>query len=152
MQLLYIDRSLYPPIYLYLYHDHRFRPEIPDLLYCPVWWCHLPWSSNWGIQVFADYTHGNKRKQNASLIFAHIPVLVSHALQFFTCIYLHAQTAVHACDICTWRIPVISITGKTYEHPPTGVTCQEENGTDSWISGKTCNLGRQPLCLTGSLR
>ena len=47
-----------------------------------------------GLQVFADHTHKNKCKTNASMIFA------CH-MRPFTHVYLHAQTAVDAGDIRT---------------------------------------------------
>ena len=54
------------------------------------------------IRVFADYPGGNKRKQNASTIFAHMPALVSCTVQLFTHVNVYAQTAVDAGNICTW--------------------------------------------------
>ena len=47
----------------------------------------MAWRSNWQYSDFAEHTCGNKRKQNAPMIFAH------HAL--FTHVYLHALTEVH---------------------------------------------------------
>ena len=55
------------------------------------------------------------------------------AMQLFTCVYLHAQTAVDEGDVRTWRIMVILIVGKT-QIPPIGASCQKENGADSCIS------------------
>ena len=45
---------------------HRYRREIPDLLYHPVWWHCLLWSSSLGIQhvkVLVHHTHRRKHTQ-----------------------------------------------------------------------------------------
>ena len=51
----------------------------------------------------------------------------------FSRVYLHAQTAVDAGDICTWRTTVILITGKTWRLP-IWTPCWDKNGTCSGIS------------------
>ena len=52
-----------------------------------------------GLRVFADHTCKNKCKTNASMI-------------FLCRVYFHAQTAVDAGDICTWRTTVILLMEK----------------------------------------
>ena len=60
------------------------------------------------------------------------------AMQLFTHIYLHVQTAADAGDICTWRMTVFWSRGKPRTFPIGGTPWKEENGADSWIS----NLNR----------
>ena len=57
----------------------------------------------------------------------------SHAVQRFMCVYIHAQTAVDAGDIRTWRITVILITGIT-QRPPIWAPCRDKNGAGFGIS------------------
>ena len=54
-------------------------------------------------------------------------------VRHFTCVYLQAQTAVDADDICTWRTTVILITGKA-GRPSIWAPCQNKNGAASGIS------------------
>ena len=58
----------------------------------------------------------------------------SCAKQHFMHVCLHAQTAVHTGNICTWQTTIILITGKTWR-PPNRVPCRDQNGTGSGISG-----------------
>ena len=72
---------------LHLQFNHRYRKEIPELLYRPVQWHRQPWSSNCSIWVFAGHTSGNKGKQ--------MRPWSSLTLQHFMRVYFHAQTAMH---------------------------------------------------------
>ena len=46
-----------------------------------------------------------------------MPSWSSRAMRHFTCVCLHAQTAVHAGNICTWRIMIILIYGENLKTP-----------------------------------
>ena len=67
-------------------------------------------------------------------------LVVVRSMLLFTHVYLHAQTAGDASDICTWRITVILITGKP-EYLLLEPHAQKKKGADSWISGLNSWLG-----------
>ena len=75
-----------------------------------------------GLRVFTDHTR--KQMRSRSLC----------AVQHFTHAWLHAQTAVHAGNIRTWRTTIILTTGKT-RRPLNWAPCRDQNGTGSGISG-----------------
>ena len=81
-----------------------------------------------GLQVSADHTRKNKCSQNQCLQNLHP---LCSVLDVF---YLHAQTAVYAGDICTWRTVVILISGKPRSRPPIWAPCRGKNGPGSGIS------------------
>ena len=108
-----------------------------------------------GIRGFCQpHTLKRTKTESAHTIFA--------ARAAFDACYLHAQTAVDAGDIRTWRITVILITGKP-QIPPIGAPAmlRWKNDTNSWIpSLNLCTWGghswvtyagfrlacRSPLC------
>ena len=49
---------------------HRYKREIPDLVYRPCNFVVSHWAQIGGLRVYADQIHKNKRKTNASMIFA----------------------------------------------------------------------------------
>ena len=84
-------------------------------------------SSAMGIKlgVFGFYQpHMQKQTQTKCVHDLHMPCCVSARVN------LHAQTAVDAGDIRTWRTTVILTTGKT----PIWAPCQDPNGAGSGIS------------------
>ena len=67
-------------IFVYFCYIYKYRKEIPELLYRPVWWGVVSHGAPFGgMRVFADHTRWNKYKQNASMIFARCEV--------FTCVF-----------------------------------------------------------------
>ena len=77
------------------------RPRIPL-----VQWHSQPQGPNLGVFRFLQTAHA---KTNAKQMCPQY----SHTVQRFTHVYLYAQTAADAGDICTWRTTVILIAGKT---------------------------------------
>ena len=85
---------------------HRYRKEIPELLYCSVWWRHQSWSSNWGYSGFCQ-PHTQKQTQTKCVHNLHALCGVSHMF----ILTLRPQY------IRTWLITVILIFRKKPEYP-----------------------------------
>ena len=115
------------------YSTHRCKKEIPELYTAPCNGIVSHGPSIGGILVFADHTRGNKRKQNASTIFARCAA-------FHTFIFtLRLQ------DICSWWITVILIAGKTripQLEPNTRIKMAQVLGSPIYICDSTQNSGR----------
>ena len=90
---------------------------------------------------FADHTRKNECKANTSTVFAR-----RFTLRRFTHVYLHAQTAVDAGSIGTWRTTVILITGKP-RRPPIWAPCGDQNGAGFWTPLYICGLGASFLSM-----
>ena len=87
----------------------------------------VSYGAQFGVSMFLLTTHA---KTNANQMCSQS----SHTIRFFMCVFLHAQTAVYACNICTWRITVIFYYSKDPKTPNLS-TCQDNDGADFGISG-----------------
>ena len=91
---------------------HRYRKEIPELLYHPVWWPRQPWRTNWGFSGFCRPHMRGKKKKKTQIKCVHN---FSRTVWCFMHVYLHAQTAIHT-----------HLTNQFFDHgktqiPPIGV-------------------------------
>ena len=83
---------------------HRYRKEIPELLYRSVWWRRQPWSYiNWGYLSFCR-PHTRKQTQTKCVHDFRAQFNVSRVLVMFRPQYIGLRT---------WRIVVIVIVEKT---------------------------------------
>ena len=82
---------------------------------------------NLGVFGFLPTTHA---KANAKQMRSRS----SRAARLSACDCFHAQPAVHAINLRTWRTTIIFITGKT-RRPPNWAPCQDQDGAGSGISG-----------------